>query len=380
VEINTYKDIWPYYSKPLFWQSSFSVIEPWEHVGEHNGVEVRASQNFYNFFSRIMGSHTMVFPIYSEDFEIEEHDEFVAYLNQSACIVVEGGDQSTYDSDTFVESLSQKQLFAVTSKLILSRGINTCPQIYICLGHQCTAEAHVSILKEFVTQMEGKRHFKDLSPLIRAADDIRAMGESVKIIRRNGDMVCQGWEHPMFAVRNMLQKEIGLSTLEEYTFKERHISEELVKAYKENEVFFSKSTRNLDLFGRSAPMFHGDEVNPEAIYFANWAYLKLHPIVEKCKQYIIGTSLVWLLNLPCGVRILASSVQNSKVCTSVASTQIYYKKIGFPRTLRTYTVQFHPELITEEVGDLNHQLESDYEILSKHGHILADMVFSSLHD
>jgi len=381
IEILNYDALWPYYMRPLFWHNSFCLLEPWEHVGMYNNEKVKASLNFCNFFSRIMGSHTLILPIYSECFEIDEnHEEFVCLLSNSNCIVMEGGDQSTYDPKSFVDGLSQTQLFELTAKLLLCRGANTCPQIYICLGHQCTAEAHIWILKQFVKQVDEKLHFQDLEPLMKVAEEIRNVGQKLEIIRADGSLVCRGWENPKFAVSKMLQREVGLSTLQEYHFNLRHLPDELVEAYKDTEVYVQQTTNNLDLNGRCVPMLHGDTVNPEAILFANWAYQKLHPIVEQCKHHLIGTSLIWLQNLPVRVRILASSQQAGMIMCHCASTAIYYQKSGFSRIWRTYTVQFHPELITEEVGDLNTQLVGDYDLLSRHGHVLADLVYTTLHD
>jgi len=381
IELRRYGDLLKYYMRPLFWQNTFCLIEPWEHVGHYEGAKVKASLNFCNFFARIMGTHTIILPIYSEDFAVEGlDDEFVAFLSKSGCIVMEGGDQSTYDPNTFIDSLSRKQLFTLTSKLLLSRDLNTCPQIYICLGHQCCAEAHIWILKDLCRQVEDKQHFRDLQPLVDVVEQIRTMGNKLQVHDHSGKPLCVGWENEMFAVSKMPEREVGLSTLQEFTIEDDNIPKELVDAYEASEVFMNMTMNHLQLFGKQVPMSHGDAVNPEAIIFANWAYQKLHPVIQQVKQYLIGTNLIWLSNLPVAVRILASSIQNDKLMCKAACTAIFYQKYAFPRILRTYTVQFHPELMTEDVGDLKTQVEHDYDVLSRHGHVLADMVFTCLHD
>ena len=51
-------------------------------------------------------------------------------------------------------------------------------------------------------------------------------------------------------------------------------------------------------------MFHSDEVNEEAILFANWAYRLLHDAIIPYRSILAGSRLAWLLKLPDAIEIL----------------------------------------------------------------------------
>ncbi|MGD1717389.1 hypothetical protein [Hydrocoleum sp. CS-953] len=42
-------------------------------------------------------------------------------------------------------------------------------------------------------------------------------------------------------------------------------------------------------------MFHSDEVNEEAVLFANWAYMMLHDALVPYRYLIANSPLAWLL-------------------------------------------------------------------------------------
>jgi len=51
-------------------------------------------------------------------------------------------------------------------------------------------------------------------------------------------------------------------------------------------------------------MFHGDEVNEEAVLFANWAYKSLHDAIIPLRHALAVSPAAWLLSLPYAVEIL----------------------------------------------------------------------------
>ena len=71
-------------------------------------------------------------------------------------------------------------------------------------------------------------------------------------------------------------------------------------------------------------MFHYDEVNEEAILFANWAYMTLHNTIIPHRYVIAGSHLSWLLQLPYSVEILASTEAHGEILTECSCTCINY--------------------------------------------------------
>ena len=94
-------------------------------------------------------------------------------------------------------------------------------------------------------------------------------------------------------------------------------------------------------------MFHTDEVNEEAILFANWAYSKLNQALIPCRKLIAISPLAWLLKLPSSVEILCSTMAQGKLCTEVAATCISYMDFETKSIRRSFSCQFHPELLDD---------------------------------
>ena len=94
-------------------------------------------------------------------------------------------------------------------------------------------------------------------------------------------------------------------------------------------------------------MFHSDEVNEEAALFANWAYKLLHDTIVPVRYEIAVSSLSWLLNLPYAVEILSQTRVSETDWTEVSTTCIYYKDWETHTIRRSFTCQFHPELMAD---------------------------------
>jgi len=94
-------------------------------------------------------------------------------------------------------------------------------------------------------------------------------------------------------------------------------------------------------------MFHGDEVNEEAALFANWAYKLLHDTIVPIRYELAVSSLSWLLSLPYALEILSQTRVDESSWTEVSTTCIYYKDWETHTIRRSFTSQFHPELMAD---------------------------------
>ena len=94
-------------------------------------------------------------------------------------------------------------------------------------------------------------------------------------------------------------------------------------------------------------MFHSDEVNEEAILFANWAFKLVHDTIVPIRYQIAVSQLSWLLNLPYAVEILSQTAVDDINWTEVSTTAIYYKDWETHTIRRSFTCQFHPELMAD---------------------------------
>ena len=94
-------------------------------------------------------------------------------------------------------------------------------------------------------------------------------------------------------------------------------------------------------------MFHGDEVNEEAALFANWAYKLLHDTIVPIRYELAVSPLSWLLHLPYAIEILSQTQVDDRHWTEVSTTCIYYKDWETHTIRRSFTSQFHPELMAD---------------------------------
>jgi hypothetical protein len=97
----------------------------------------------------------------------------------------------------------------------------------------------------------------------------------------------------------------------------------------------------------SIEMFHGDEVNEEAALFANWAYKLLHDTIVPLRYQVAVSPVSWLLNLPYAVEILSQTQVDDSNWTEASTTCIYYKDWETHTIRRSFTCQFHPELMAD---------------------------------
>jgi hypothetical protein len=179
-----------------------------------------------------------------------------------------------------------------------------------------------------------------LASLQRVCGRIAEIGAVLPVIKE-GKTVAKGWHDTMFAVAPNEQVEVGTRHLLAYRRGDgsEHISDELHGAHAliadELEGVIDtmlKMERDLQI-----EMFHSDEVNEEAILFANWAFKLLHDTIVPLRYQVAVSPLSWLLNLPYAVEILSQTEVDTNTLTEVSTTCIYYKDWETHTIRRSFT-------------------------------------------
>jgi len=94
-------------------------------------------------------------------------------------------------------------------------------------------------------------------------------------------------------------------------------------------------------------MFYSHEVNQEPILFANWAYRTIHDAIFSYPPIIAGNSLSWRIQLPDAIKIICSTAEeDGKIVTEGSETCIKYKDFETNKIRRSFSCQFHPELLS----------------------------------
>ena len=338
-------------------KNAISIIEPSDHVGENNeGEGVRASSNIAYICRIIADCDSVLFPLW--DSGISDMNNLMEVLQNSRAIVVEGGHPSVSDPSSFDNSkVSLKELLLLSEKILLSRVQKSSPAIFICLGHQLVAQAHITLIKKAVdtirNQLQSIMEKTDYiyGALISLCNEIETVGSNLKIVK-NGSVVSLGWADPCFAVAKNEITEVGKCELNHFKHDGVHPTSDFRKLLIEHNKTSSEYNgiveqsisyeKNLELL-----MFHSDEVNQEAILFSNWAYSKLQNTFSSCSNRISISPLSWLLQLPSSVEILCSTSFEDKILTEVAATCISYKDYQTSKIRRSFSFQFHPELFSD---------------------------------
>jgi hypothetical protein len=93
-------------------------------------------------------------------------------------------------------------------------------------------------------------------------------------------------------------------------------------------------------------MFQSHEVNKEAL-FANWAYRTIHDAIFPYPPIIAVNSLSWRIQLPDAIKIIFSTAEeDGKIFTEGSATCIKYKDFETNKIRRSFSCQFHPELLS----------------------------------
>lgn len=356
--VNSLADLESLMLQPQLFRNAIAIIEPWHHVGDNpQGEHVRASLNVAYLAQKVADCDSVLFPLWSSG--LLDLQKLIPVISSGLAIVVEGGDPSVRDSSTFDKAnCSHDELLRLTEALLLSRSPTSAPTLFICLGHQLAAQAHVRLIRRAVkevlstTELIGDRNHRMLHSLQRVCKQIQTVGQSLSIRKRHGDVVANGWEHPEFTVAENEAKEVGNRQLQPYESPDRETSGILEALIVAHEVTADEHEGVIDTsikyeHALNIAMFHSDEVNEEAILFANWAYRLIHNALIPCRHMVANSPLSWLIRMPDAIEILCSTAEDGEVVTECSATCINYKDFETKKVRRSFTCQFHPELLED---------------------------------
>ena len=341
---------------PEIFRNSVSVIEPWENVGINvQGEAVRASKNIAYILQQVADADTILYPVWQSG--IANPQRLANVLSAGIATVVQGGNPSVHDAGSFDgSSAGLEDILGLTDELMLRRSTGSGPAIFICLGHQLAAASHVRLIKRAVREIGNLSQLPldpdglGLASLRRVCTRIAEVGEDLPVVK-DGDVIARGWHDSRFAVAPNEEFEVGTRRLMPYQRRAsgNHIPGELHEAHAlvadELEGVIDtmlKMERELCI-----EMFHGDEVNEEAALFANWAYKLLHDTIVPLRYQVAVSPVSWLLNLPYAVEILSQTQVDELHWTEASTTCIYYKDWETHTIRRSFTCQFHPELMAD---------------------------------
>lgn len=344
---------------PNLLRKSITIIEPWEHVGVNTfGENVRASKNVAYIAQKVADMDSVLLPVWACG--IIDPEIVVPAITSGYAVIVEGGDPSVYDPSTWTSpACSREDMFALVEKLLISRSPASALAIFICVGHQLAAECHIRLIRKAVkqvlniTSLERDKNGRALKSLQEVAERIEAMGKTLKIKKRDGRVVAFGWYDDHFAVTRNESKEVGTRVLLPYQSPDNqtlNIPWEIIHAHDVTSDMHEGVIDTTIQYEHeiSISMFHSDEVNEEAILFANWAYRSIHDAIVPYRHVIAGSPLSWLIQLPDSIEILCSTAEESgEILTECSATCINYKDFETKKIRRSFTCQFHPELLED---------------------------------
>lgn len=376
---------------PHLFRHALFIIEPWNHVGINDlNEEVRASKNVAYLAQKIADCDSILLPAWHTG--LLQRSSLMPILSSSMAVVLEGGEPAVYDSSQWTyPNCSREDILTLVEDLLLSRFHNTAPVIMICVSHQLAAESHIRLLKRAVNEIKvTEKLISDLEgdvliSLKRVSEKIESIGESLKIEKRNGEIVAHGWNDAKFAVVRNEHKEVGDCQLLPYktpSVKDSQIPNELLEAHQVMADEYEGVIDNMIVeHGRdiTISMFHSDEVNEEAILFANWAYIALYNAIVPYRDVIATSHLSWLLQLPYAVEILASTEASGEILTECSCTCINYKDFETKDIRRSFTCQFHPELLSD-LREIGKRPEPSYKELKENDGIrlLARLLYEGI--
>lgn len=343
-------------SLPEIYRNSVSVVEPWKNVGINvQGEEVRASKNIAYILQQVADADSILYPMWHSG--VTNHKRLASVLSAGIATVVQGGNPSVHDASSFDGSCaSLDDILDLIDELLLHRFSGSGPSIFICLGHQLAAASHIRLIKRVVREVSNTTYLPmdangtALASLQRVCQRIEEVGATLPVIKE-GKTIANGWHDTMFAVAPNEQVEVGTRQLLAYSRRQgsEHIPDELHSAHalvadELDGVIDTMLKMERDL---RIEMFHSDEVNEEAILFANWAFKLLHDTIIPLRYQIAVSPLAWLLGLPYAIEILSQTRVDDDTWTEVSTTCIYYKDWETHSIRRSFTCQFHPELMAD---------------------------------
>uniref|UniRef100_A0A7S2UZS0 Uncharacterized protein n=1 Tax=Fibrocapsa japonica TaxID=94617 RepID=A0A7S2UZS0_9STRA len=346
-----------------------SVVEPWEHVGANaKNEEVRASVNLA-YLAKAIGLESRVVPLWKLrcGYPSLPAEALVEGLIKNPA-VFEGGHPDVYDPSSFhTDTASRDFLWLMYKRVLLARHRSQMC-IFICLSHQMVASSLVELVKDAICDLS--RASETVQQVVKEIEQVGNQIQVKKDFDGTEKVTAEGFKDEKFAVAPNQEKECEL--LEIYKFDPAKIatnfSPELEKCldvhtkYAQENVgtqqeMMQKQLKNDDRC--KIAMFHGNEVNWEAIVFANWAFSKIAKLRNE------SGIPAWIKNLPVGVEITSSTVDDEgSLMTEVASMRIDYSDESGKR-YSSYSCQFHPEL-TASLSDARYEKPPAFDDLKMH--------------
>jgi hypothetical protein len=341
---------------PEVYRQSIHVVEPWGNVGINlQGEAVRASKNIAYILQQVADADTILYPVWQSG--VFNAQRMAHTMSAGIATIIQGGNPSAHDPGSFNGSeASLEDVLCLTDELLLRRSTDSGPSIFICLGHQLAATSQVRLLRRAVSEIFNLQYLplddkgRALESLRRTAGRIAEMGRQLQVLKA-GKTIANGWEDRCFAVAPNEKPEVGTRQLLPYRQRtdSNHIPDELFDAHA---LVADELDGVIDTMMRTEralhiEMFHGDEVNEEAALFANWGFKLLHDAIVPLRYKVAVSPLSWLLSLPYGVEILSQTQVDENHWTEVSTTCIYYKDWETHSVRRSFTCQFHPELMAD---------------------------------
>jgi hypothetical protein len=341
---------------PELYRQSVAVIEPWEHVGNNlQGEAVRASKNIAYLLQQVADADTILYPVWQSG--ISHPERLADVLSASIATIIQGGNPSVHDASSFGgANAGLDDILALVDRLLIRRSSGTGPSIFICLGHQLAAASHIRLIRRAVTEVLALPRLpldprgQALSSLQRLCQRIADVGGALQVMKA-GEVLATGWNDRSFAVARNEHLDFGTRKLLPYSPRNNgdHVPEELRVAHA---AIADELEGVIDIVMKLerellVEMLHGDEVNEEAALLANWAYKQLHDTIVPIRHVLAVSPLCWLLSLPYAVEVLAQTRVDEESWTEVSATAIYYKDWETHGIRRSFTCQFHPELMTD---------------------------------
>ena len=376
---------------PEVYKNAVCIIEPADHVGTNlTGENIRASSNIAFLLQYIADCDSILIPIWKTG--KLDNSLLMNLLSNSLAFFIEGGHPTVKDPKSFSGlNFSLDDLQNLSEKIILSIELKTAPAIFICLGHQLVAQAHIKAIKRATQEVLETLKIKSLKQipqyknLLKVVKNIISVGQNLSVYKDNIE-VAKGWDDPLFAVAINEVPEVGKVELHHYSHSGKHPSKDFAKLLMYHDY---TSERDIGIVEQSVTfekdlnivMFHSDEVNEEAILFANWAYGELQKAIFPVRKEISVSELSWLLNLPTSIEIVCSTIAEGKLCTEVAATCINYMDYETRDVRRSFSFQFHPELL-DDLREFNMSKLPTYDKLKNDDGIrmLIRVIYESITD
>ena len=345
-------------NNPSLYGNAICIVEPWDHVGFHpNGASVRASKNVAYIAQKIADCGSILFPIWQ--LGVKDIRKIIEIISRSALFVFEGGNASVNNPEEWTyESCSLDDMLFLVETLLQWRWQRSASGLFICVGHQLVAECLIRLLKkvcDFVSLLNDLPNDPSgevFGSIKSVVERIKSVGETLRVSKRSGKIVAEGWDDPKFTVSDMHRLEVGNTFIRPYDPPTKSgLDSDIINAHllihEELETVLDQMMRLRYEAAVDVAMFHSQEVSEVAMLFANWAYNQLHKCLLPHRTVIATSPIAWFLKLPYAVKILASTESYGQVLTECASMCVAYKDHETKQIRRNFTIQFHPELLSD---------------------------------